>query len=130
MTKNRMILEGFDIIYDCVGNKKTVTDSLRCVKPKGTVVLVGIDFRFLKVDLNPIWYQEITLTGILGNGMEVWNGEKMSTFDVAAKLFLQKKLTSAGLITHKFSLDQWKEAVKTASKKKEHEAIKVGIEFD
>ena len=36
-----IIVGGFDLIYDCVGNSSTLNDCLRWVKARGKVVLVG-----------------------------------------------------------------------------------------
>jgi threonine dehydrogenase-like Zn-dependent dehydrogenase len=36
-----IVVGGFDLIYDCVGNARTLNDCLRWVKAKGKVVLVG-----------------------------------------------------------------------------------------
>lgn len=36
-----IVIGGFDVIYDCVGNSHTLNDCLRWVKARGKVVLVG-----------------------------------------------------------------------------------------
>jgi threonine dehydrogenase-like Zn-dependent dehydrogenase len=126
--KNRMILGGFDVVYDCVGSKKTVQDSLRWARAGGTVVLVGVNLKPMNVDLTPIWYQEVDLIGLFAHGMEEWNGVKQSTFDLTTDLLLKKKLSIDGLITHRFPLEQWRTAVQTA-KNKSSGAIKVVLDF-
>ena len=51
---NRMILGGFDVVYDCVGSERTVKDCLRWTRAGGTVVLVGVSLKPMDVDLTPI----------------------------------------------------------------------------
>jgi len=126
--KNRMILGGFDVVYDCVGSKKTVQDSLRWARAGGTVVLVGVNLKPMHVDLTPIWYQEVDLIGLFGHGTEEWNGVKQSTYDLTTDLLLKKKLLIDGLITHHFPLEQWRTAVRTA-KDKNSGSIKVVLDF-
>jgi threonine dehydrogenase-like Zn-dependent dehydrogenase len=126
--KNRMILGGFDVVYDCVGSEKTVQDSLRWARAGGTVVLVGVSLKPMHVDLTPIWYQEVDLLGLYAHGMEEWNGVKQSTYDLTTDLLLKKKLLIDGLITHRFPLEQWRTAVRTA-KDKSSGAIKVVLDF-
>jgi threonine dehydrogenase-like Zn-dependent dehydrogenase len=126
--KNRMIMGGFDVVYDCVGSKKTVQDSLRWARAGGTVVLVGVNLKPMHVDLTPIWYQEVDLIGLFAHGTEEWNGAKQSTFDLTTDLLLKKKLLIDGLITHRFPLEQWRTAVRTA-KDKSSGAIKVVLDF-
>jgi threonine dehydrogenase-like Zn-dependent dehydrogenase len=126
--KNRMILGGFDVVYDCVGSEKTVHDSLRWTRAGGTVVLAGVSLKPMHVDLTPIWYQEVNLIGLYAHGMETWNGVKQSTYDLTADLLLKKKLSVDGLITHRFALEQWRTAVRTAEDKRSG-AIKVVLDF-
>ena len=126
--KNRMILGGFDVVYDCVGSEKTVKDSLRWARAGGTVVLAGVSLKPMHVDLTPIWYQEVGLIGLYAHGMENWNGVKQSTYDLTTNLLLKKKLFIDGLITHLFQLENWRTAVRTA-KDKRSGAIKVVLDF-
>jgi threonine dehydrogenase-like Zn-dependent dehydrogenase len=126
--KNRMILGGFDVVYDCVGSDKTVQDSLRWARAGGTVVLTGVNLKPMHVDLTPIWYQEVSLIGLYAHGMEEWNGIRQSTYDLTTELLLQKKLLIQGLITHRFPLKHWRTAVRTA-KDKRSGAIKVLLDF-
>ena len=126
--KNRMILGGFDVVYDCVGSDKTLQDSLRWARAGGTVVLAGVNLNPMKVDLTPIWHQEITLTGLFGHGMEEWDGIRKSTYDLTTDLLLKKTLLIDGLITHRFALKHWRTAVRTA-KDKHSGAIKVLLDF-
>jgi threonine dehydrogenase-like Zn-dependent dehydrogenase len=126
--KNRMILGGFDVVYDCVGSEKTLWDSLRWALAGGTVVLAGVSLKPMKVDLTPVWYQQVDLIGLYGHGMEEWNGIKQYTYDLTTDLLLKKKLSIDALITHRFPLEQWRTAVRTA-KDKNSGAIKVVLDL-
>jgi threonine dehydrogenase-like Zn-dependent dehydrogenase len=126
--KNRMILGGFDVVYDCVGSEKTVQDSLRWTRAGGTVVLAGVSLKPMHIDLTPIWYQQVNLIGLYAHGMEEWNGVRQSTYDLTIDLLLKKKLFIDGLITHRFPLEQWRTAVGTA-KDKSSGAIKVVLDL-
>ena len=124
---NRMILGGFDVIYDCVGSAQTVQDSLRWARAGGTVVLAGVSFNLLKVDLTPIWYQEVDLVGLLAHGMEVWEGGRRPTYDLTLELLRAGRLPTAGMITHRFPLERWPAAARTARDKRSG-AIKVVLD--
>jgi threonine dehydrogenase-like Zn-dependent dehydrogenase len=123
----RMILGGFDVVYDCVGSQKTVQDSLRWARAGGAVVLAGIRLEPMRVDLTPVWYQQVDLIGLYGRAMEEWNGIRQSTYDLTASLLLEGKLTAEGLITHRFPLQEWRAAVRTAADKRSG-AIKVVLD--
>jgi threonine dehydrogenase-like Zn-dependent dehydrogenase len=128
MFHNRTLLGGFDVIYDCVGSARTLQDSLRWARAGGTVVMVGIKLAPLKLDLNPIWYQEVDLIGLYAHGAEPWEGETRRTYDLVIDLMRQDKLTVDGLITHRFPLSQWRQAVSTALDKR-NGCIKVIFDY-
>jgi threonine dehydrogenase-like Zn-dependent dehydrogenase len=128
MFHNRMLLGGFDVIYDCVGSARTLQDSLRWARAGGTVVMVGIEFAPLKLDLNPIWYQEVDLIGLYAHGAEPWGGETRRTYSLVIDLMREGKLTVDGLITHRFPLSQWRQAVSTALDKRSG-SIKVTLDY-
>jgi threonine dehydrogenase-like Zn-dependent dehydrogenase len=60
--------------------------------------------------------------------MEEWNGLKQSTYDLTADLLLKGNLATDGLITHRFPLEDWRAAVRTA-KDKRSGAIKVLLDM-
>ncbi len=120
-----MLLGGFDVICDCVGTGDTLTDSLRWARARGTVVLVGVDFSFSRVDLNPVYYQEVDLIGINGHGADDWRGERKPTFEWVVQLLREGKFCSDGLITHRFPLRDIKQAIRTHSSKGVARPIKV-----
>ena len=128
MFSSRMLLGGFDVIYDCVGTSQSLQDCLRWTKAGGAVVLAGVKIKPLKVDLTPVWYQEVDLVGLLGHGMEELDGTLVSTYDLTVDLLQQGKLTVDGLITHRFPLERWREAIRT-SQDKGSGAIKVAFEY-
>ena len=128
MFKNRTLAGGFDVVYDCVGNGKTVQDSLRWTRARGAVVLAGVFLKPMQADLTPVWYREIDLIGLMTHGMEHWDGRKVSTYDLTAELLRDKKLLIDGFITHRYPLGRWREAVETAGNKNSG-AIKVIMDY-
>lgn len=121
---NQVLVGGFDVVYDCVGRARTVEDALRWTRAGGAVVVVGVDLNRLKLDLTPVWYYEVDLIGSMVSGAETWNGGRLSTFELTARWFAQGRLTAEGLITHRFPLADYREAIETATDKS-HRSIKV-----
>lgn len=129
---NKMLLGGYDVIYDTVGSRRTTHDSLRWGRAGATVVMVGTHLYRMRVDLTPIWYQEINLIGATGQGMEYWplgTDETASTFEIAAELIQQKLLHPEKLITHSFALSDYRNALLTAAHKGHNRAIKVIFDY-
>ncbi|HPZ65027.1 MAG TPA: alcohol dehydrogenase catalytic domain-containing protein, partial [Bacillota bacterium] len=125
---NKMIMGGFDVIFDCVGTAQTFHDSLRWLKARGTYVKIGHHIRPAAFDETPIWWQELEIIGINAHGMEEFDGRRISTFDLVIELARQGRYKLEGFITHRFKLDQYKEAFRTMIERSE-EVIKVVLEI-
>ena len=110
---NRTLLGGYDVVYDSIGSAATIQDSLRWARAGGAVVMVGFELSRQKVDLNPIWHQELDLTGIYAHGCESWQGGAMRTYDAVIDLLGRGALTVDGLVTHRFALGEWRKAIDT-----------------
>ncbi len=129
---NKMLLGGYEVIYDTIGSKKTIHDSLRWARAGGTVVLVGLSLHTMQLDLTPIWYQEIDLIGTLNHGMETWpigTHEQCSTFSIVAEMMKNELIYPEKLITHRFALTDYRSAFSTATDKSRSRAIKVVFDY-
>jgi len=124
-----MLLGGFDVIYDCVGSSTTVEDNLRWARAGGAVVLIGIDLRRIRVDLNPVWYQQVDLIGSQGHGMDAWQGQRRHTYEWVIDFIRSGKMKGDGLITHRFPFSDYKQAVTAAASKGKSGAIKVVFDY-
>jgi threonine dehydrogenase-like Zn-dependent dehydrogenase len=132
MWGNKMLLGGYDVIYDSVGNTQTTHDALRWARAGSTVVMVGLNLHRMQLDLTPIWYQEINLIGTMGHGLETWpvgSSERKSTFEVATALIQNKNIFPDKLITHSFPLNSYRDALMTAANKDRNHAIKVVFDY-
>jgi len=128
-TLNRgMLLGGYDVVYDCVGSKYTQRDSLRLAKAGGTVVLVGISLQQMKVDMTPIWFQEVDLIGSMTFGMEELDGRRLHTFDLVIEMLQSGALSEVDLITHRLPFAEYHKAIATAADKRTG-SIKVTLTF-
>ena len=129
---NQMLLGGYDAIYDTVGSNRTTHDALRWTRAGGSIVMVGLSLHRMHIDLTPIWYQEINLIGSTGQGRETWppntNGQA-TTFEIVTELIQQKRIQPEKLITHSFALNDYRNALLTATHKAENRAIKVVFDY-
>ncbi len=129
---NKMLLGGYDVIYDTIGSQKTVHNALRWARAKATVVLVGLSLHLMHIDLTPVWYQEINLVGTLGQGMETWpigTTTQRSTFDITTDMIMNGVLRPEQLITHHFALNNYRQALMTAIDKRDQRAVKVVFDY-
>jgi threonine dehydrogenase-like Zn-dependent dehydrogenase len=126
---NRMLLGGFDIIFDVVGIAATLNNALRWTRAGGTVVLVGVNLHRMALDLTPVWYQEVDLLGAIGHDVVTWAGETLSTFELAMRWLKEGILSTDGLLTHRFPLDEYRQAFSVATDKQKYRSIKVAFDM-
>jgi threonine dehydrogenase-like Zn-dependent dehydrogenase len=126
---NRMLMGGFDLVFDVVGIAATLNNALRWTRAGGTVVLVGVNLHRMLLDVTPVWYQEVNLVGAVGHDVVVWEGERLSTFELAMRWMQTGELNCEGLLTHRFPLDAYQQAFATAVDKRAHRSIKVAFDL-
>ncbi len=119
---------GADIVYDCVGIPSSLKTSFRLVKSKGIIMLIGQP-AILEIDWTPLFVKEITLKTSNTFGIEIIDGEKKRTLQIALDLISSGKTDVTNFITHRFPLEKYKEALEVASNKSEHNSLKVIFEF-
>ncbi len=127
--KNSMLLGGYDVVYDVVGIPATLQKALRWTRARGTVVLVGVYLHRMHIDLTPVWYQEVDLLGAIGHDVIQWQGEAISTFDLALRWLAAGRLQTGALLTHRFALADYRTAFHTALDKAHARAIKTAFIF-
>lgn len=126
---NRTLVGGFDIVFDCVGIASTLQTCLRLARSRGSVMLMGAALKMINIDISPIWYNEVNLLGTVSHSNSFWRGEMIGDFDLAVQWMLEGKLITDGFITHRYRLDQYKEAILAAVNKSESKSVKVVFEM-
>ena len=116
---------GFDWVYDCAGSSSSVDDSLRVAGPHGHITMVGCAAEVNHLDLTFLWNRELQVNGSYVYGKERSMEGKPHTFTVAMELILgHPGVDLSRLITHRFTLDQWQEAMQVSLAHGKHGAIK------
>lgn len=119
---------GADVTFECVGQGSSIDDALRFTKAGGRVVLVGLASVPRGVDWTPIWLKELDVQGTFCYAMETLpDGRRLRTMEFAAELMGKGEVDLAPLVTHRFPLERFREAVETAARKAQAGAIKVAL---
>jgi 2-desacetyl-2-hydroxyethyl bacteriochlorophyllide A dehydrogenase len=129
---NQTLVGGYDAIFDTVGKRQTLHHALRWSQTRATIVLIGMDLHLMHIDLTPIWHQELNLLGTRSHDLENWplgTQEQHSSFEVALELIEQGYLHPEFLITHHYALNNYQNAITTASTKAQSRAIKVVFDY-
>ncbi len=126
---HRMLMGGFPYVVEAVGSPQSVTEALRAVAHRGTVLLLGAA-GISEVDLTPIWYKEAALVGSIdhtvdrGSAPGLAGGPDRHSVDRALDV-LAAGLLPGEVITHRFPLEEYRAAVETAIDRHNSHAIKV-----
>ena len=115
--------DGPAVVYDTVGSPETVETSLRILDSGGSLVISGVEppSRF---EWTPLYFKELHVVGSNAFGVEEVNGVAKHAFEhyfdlVAAGLDLTR------LITHRYRLSEWRDAIGTIAERKKTGAVKV-----
>jgi threonine dehydrogenase-like Zn-dependent dehydrogenase len=126
---NRMLLGGFDVVFDVVGTESTLNSALRWTRAGGAVVLVGVNLHRMHLDVTPVWYQEVDLIGAVGHDVVMWRGETLSVFELAMRWMQEGILDCEGLLTHCFPLGAYRQAFAVAVDKQKYKSVKVAFDL-
>jgi threonine dehydrogenase-like Zn-dependent dehydrogenase len=108
------VLGGFDLVFDCVGSAKSLADAIRFTRSRGVTILIGMPGVPKGVDWTTIWYKEIRVLGTYAYGMEDFGGERLRTFELALRLIAERRVDIASLVSHRFPLTEYRQAIRTA----------------
>lgn len=117
---------GFPYVVEAVGTARAVTEALRFVDGRGTMLLLGIP-GLVNVDLTPIWLKEVTVVGGVFHATDAdpHGGARAHSTDRALALLAGAAARFAPVVTHEFALEDHAEALATAYNRGERRAIKV-----
>jgi 2-desacetyl-2-hydroxyethyl bacteriochlorophyllide A dehydrogenase len=94
-----------DIVVEAAGTARTLRQALEMVKHGGTVVQIALFEEEVTLDPTIVTQKQIRLQGCAGFGL--------APFEQAADLVRSGRVRLAGLITHRFPLEQITEAFET-----------------
>lgn len=98
--------QGADVVIEAVGSETTMKQSIELAKPGGQIVWFGVASPDLEIPIKPyeVYRKELTIQGSFVNPY---------TTQSAINLLAEGKIKTNELITHRFNLDQFDEAMDT-----------------
>jgi threonine dehydrogenase-like Zn-dependent dehydrogenase len=123
------LLRGVDAIYDMVGSAQSLEVGVRIANPRAPIVIAGVGLpeRF---EWTPHYFKEVELIGSNAFGVEEYDGVRLHSIEHYLRLVEAGKLDLSPLITHRFRLEQYKEAFLVMNSKARHKAVKSIFQFD
>ena len=117
-----------DVVYDTVGAPQTSEIAMRVLREQGTLVQLGVSSpgRF---EWTPWYFKELHLVGSNAFGDETFEGQRRHAFEHYFALLRDGRIDLSGMLTHRFRLDEWRDAFTTIVRQNETGAIKVAFDF-
>jgi threonine dehydrogenase-like Zn-dependent dehydrogenase len=125
----RVGVGGFDRTFICIGGSRATDDAMRVTRAGGTLVLLGNSAKMDGIDWTPLWLKELTVRGSLCYGEHRHGSPTSDAFREAADLIAARRVALAPLLTHVYSLADYRAALSTAMDKKASGSIKVAFTF-
>lgn len=110
------VIGGASVTFDCIGSASSLGQALRWTRARGNLVLLGMPGH-QRIDLSPLWYQEVRLIGSYSSCLEhSVNGSGAHSFDTALEVLGSPEWGHRlrSLVTHRFSLSRYQQAITTA----------------
>lgn len=116
---------GFDQVFDAVGSSASMAAALRLARAGGQVQLLGCSGVLPRLDLTPVWAHELDVRGFCGYGSEP-QAQGMHTIAYGMRLLAARPDVRLGeLVTHRFPLERYREALAAAFFHRASHALKV-----
>ncbi|HVB91228.1 MAG TPA: alcohol dehydrogenase catalytic domain-containing protein [Acidimicrobiales bacterium] len=119
---------GIDVVYDTVGTGETAAVGVRLLKARGTMVKSGVHAPE-RWEWSPLYFKEISWVGSNAFGIEEVDGVRKHGISHYLDMVADGRIDLAGLLTHTFGLDRWREAFTALATQEESGAIKVAFDF-
>jgi len=119
---------GIDVVYDTVGKPETFEVGVRLLATRGTLVKSGVHGPS-RWEWSPLYFKEISWVGSNAFGIEEVEGVRLHGIAHYLRLAEEGRVDLAGMLTHTFRIEEWREAFTALATQAESGAIKVAFDF-
>jgi threonine dehydrogenase-like Zn-dependent dehydrogenase len=125
-SKHDWLQDGPAVVYDTIGSTETVETSLRLLMTGGALVVSGVEppKRF---EWTPLYFKELRVIGSNGFGVEEVDGVAKHAMEHYFD-FVAGGMDLTPVITHRFPLERWDEAILALKDSRRTGAVKVLLE--
>ncbi len=123
---NQALVGGFDLVFDCTGTGKGLTDAIKWTRSRGTVVVAGTSGIVL-LDSTPIWFDEIHVVGSNGRQIEHVDGECIHTYELVLRWMSNREIDLSPIGVTRFPLEQYRTAFARLRDRGRHRITKLAF---
>jgi threonine dehydrogenase-like Zn-dependent dehydrogenase len=118
---------GIDVVYDTVARPETLEVGVRVLAERGTLVQTGVHTPG-RWEYTPLYFKELSLAGSNAFGIEEVEGVRQHAIRHYLDLVQAGRVDLSGMLTHRFPLDHWHDAMRALATQEESGAVKVAFE--
>ncbi len=122
-----MLAGGVDAVYDSICSPQTIEIGVRIVRPRGILSIIGVEAP-KRFEWTPIYFKELRIVGSNAFGIEEFRGQRKHAMAHYVDLCASGEVDLGSLVTHRYRLDDWRAAFKTAMTKASG-CVKVAFAF-
>ncbi len=119
-----MLNGGVDVVYDSVGAPETLEVGVRVVRPRGRIAVTGVEAP-RRFEWTPLYFKEVAVVGCNAFGIEEIAGRRMHAMEWYFELMRHHGIDGTAILTHRFRLDEYREAFMTCRDQGGQCAVKV-----
>lgn len=124
---NQAFVGGYDLVYDCTGSGKGMTDAMKWTRSRGTMVCVGTSGITL-LDTTPIWFDELEVIGANGRQIECENGAARHSYELVLDWMASGRLNLSVVPISRYRLDDYRVALGHLFNRAKHNVIKAAFD--
>jgi threonine dehydrogenase-like Zn-dependent dehydrogenase len=123
-----MLNGGVDVVYDSVGSSESLEVSVRIARQRARIVVTGVEMP-QRFEWTPLYFKEIAIVGSNAFAIEEHDGRRQHAMEWYFEFLRTKRLDVTPIITHRYRLDDYKDAFLTCWNQGKTGAVKVLFEF-
>ncbi|MHB8506902.1 MAG: zinc-dependent alcohol dehydrogenase, partial [Acidimicrobiales bacterium] len=115
------------VVYDTIAKPETFEVGVRVLREHGTLVQTGVHTPG-RWEWTPVYFKELTIAGSNAFGVEEVDGVRKHAIAHYLDLTADGRVDLSGMLTHRFPLERWWDALTVLARQERSGAIKVAFE--
>jgi threonine dehydrogenase-like Zn-dependent dehydrogenase len=123
-----MLNGGVQAIYDSVGTAETLEIGVRVCDWRAKIVITGVATP-KRFEWTPLYFKEVSIIGSNAFGLETYEGRRSHAIEIYFDLIKTKGVDITPILTHRFRLEQYADALLACRHQGKSGAVKVLFEY-
>lgn len=118
---------GIDVVYDTIAKPETFEVGARLLRERGSLVYTGVAAPG-RWEWTPVYFKELNIIGSNAFGIEEVEGVRKHAIAHYLDLTAAGRVDLSGMVSHRFPLSDWWDAVKALARPERSGALKVAFQ--